>query len=265
MVEETLWEGGNSMKKTFLGKTSPFITEMVQVPTKDIAKEKITTAINGGATAIGFQLGHLEKRYRDKQTLTEIFACAQNKPIYLTNYRKFYNEGMSDDQLMDGLMLGLECGATLLDIMGDTFDQTEGEMTYNESAVAKQMKFIDQVHKNGGEVLMSSHVLKYQDGEQVLSIALAQQSRGVDVVKIVTGADTPDQEYTNLQTCALLKRELKVPFLFLSGGKCSYLHRTLGPAFGVNMWLCFSQYDDTTYDGPPLLEDVLKIKEGLKI
>ena len=77
---------------------------------------------------------------------------------------------MSDDELMDGLLLGLQCGATLVDIMGDTFNPAPED-----------------------------------------------------------------------------------------------LHRTIGPALGVNMWLCFREYDEKTYAGPPLLSNVLKIKQGLKL
>ena len=85
------------------------------------------------------------------------------------------------------------------------------------------------------------------------------------IVKIVTGANTQQEEVINLDICRLLKQELKVPFLFLSGGQYSYLHRTIGPALGVCMWLCFRENDETTYAGPPLLANVLKIKEGLKL
>ena len=74
-----------------------------------------------------------------------------------------------------------------------------------------------------------------------------------------------EQQIENLRITDLLKRELGAPFLFLSGGKYSYLHRTIGPALGVNMWLCFREYDETTYPGPPLLSNVLKIKQGLKL
>jgi len=84
-------------------------------------------------------------------------------------------------------------------------------------------------------------------------------------VKIVTGADTQEEELKNLEICHVLKQQLKVPFLFLSGGKFSNLHRTIGPALGVNMWLCFREYDESTYAGPPLLNNVLKIKQGLKL
>ena len=161
--------------------------------------------------------------------------------------------------------MGLKCGATLVDVMGDAYCPSFEELTTDEKAIAKQMKFIDEVHKRGGEVLMSSHVYEYRSPEKVLKIALEQQRRGADIVKIVTGANTQEEEIQNLDICRLLKQELKVPFLFLSGGQYSYLHRTIGPALGVCMWLCFREYDETTYVGPPLLADVIKLKQALKI
>ena len=253
------------MKKSFLNTTMPFITEMVQVPTAKQAELKIRNAIADGATAIGFQMSALEKQYRTKETLTSLFSAAEDKPIYFTNYRSGFNEGTSDEELVEGLFFGLECGATLVDVMGDTFDPSPEELTTDEKAIAKQMEFIDEVHKRGGEVLMSSHIREFRSPERVLEVALEQQRRGTDIVKILTGAETQEEELVNLEICNLLKKELKVPFLFLSGGKCSYLHRTVGPALGVCMWLCFREYDDTTYPGPPLLSNVLKIKQGLKL
>ena len=243
----------------------PFITEMVQVPTAKQAELKIRNAIADGATAIGFQMSALEKQYRTKETLTSLFSAAEDKPIYFTNYRSGFNEGTSDEELVEGLFFGLECGATLVDVMGDTFDPSPEELTTDEKAIAKQMEFIDEVHKRGGEVLMSSHIREFRSPERVLEVALEQQRRGTDIVKIVTGAETQEEELKNLEICNLLKKELKVPFLFLSGGKYSYLHRTIGPALGACMWLCFREYDDTTYAGPPLLSNVLKIKQGLKL
>ena len=142
------------MKKSFLGATSPFITEMVQVAMANQAQSKIINAIADGATAIGFQMGHLEKKYRDEKTLSAIFATAEDKPVYFTNYRGMFNQGLSDDELMDGLLLGLKCGATLVDVMGDAFNRSPEELTADEKAITKQMKFIDEVHKKGGEVLM---------------------------------------------------------------------------------------------------------------
>lgn len=253
------------MKKSFLNSTTPFITEMVQVPTAKQAECSIRNAIAEGATAVGLQLSHLEKEFHTEECLKMIFEAAEDKPIYFTNYRGGFNEGKTDEQLTDGLLLGLKCGATLVDVMGDTFCPAAEELTTDEKAIKKQMDFIDKVHKLGGEVLMSSHVHQFRCAERVLEMALEQQRRGADIVKIVTGADTQEEELENLKICNLLKNELKVPFLFLSGGKFNGLHRTIGTALGVCMWLCFREYNQTTYPGPPLLSNVVKIKQALKL
>ena len=253
------------MKKSFLNASSPFVTEMVQTKTARQAEYKIRNAIAHGATAIGLQLQTLPKQERTKETLRALFSATENKPLYVTNYRTDYNAGDTDEQLMQGLLDALECGATLVDVMGDSFNPSPEELTTDETAIKKQMAFIDEVHKRGGEVLMSSHIKQFRPAERVLEVALEQQRRGADIVKIVTGASTQEEQIKNFEICNLLKKELKVPFLFLSGGEYSYLHRTIGPALGVCMWLCFQEYDETTYAGPPLLSNVLQIKQGLKL
>ena len=253
------------MRKSFLNVNVPFITEMIQSKTAKQAEYKIRNAIADGATAIGLQLQMLPEEERTQEKLTALFVAAENRPVYITNYRDDFNKGRSDGELMEELLFDLQCGATLVDVMGDTFDPSPEELTIDEKAIAKQMAFIEEVHKKGGEVLMSSHIKEFRPAERVLEVALEQQRRGADIVKIVTGAETQEEEIKNLDICRLLKQELKVPFLFLSGGKYTYLHRTIGPALGVCMWLCFREYDETTYPGPPLLSNVLKIKQGLKL
>ena len=265
MVEEMRWGDGIDMKVSFLNTNTPFVTAMIQVPTAQEAELKIRNAVADGATAIGFQMSALERKYRTKEAISTIFAAAETKPVYITNYRNGFNEGMSDEELMEGLLFGMECGATLVDVMGDTFSPSLEELTMDPVAIDKQMKLIDQIHQRGGEVLMSSHIYKYRSPERVVEIALEQERRNADIVKIVTGADTQEEELENLEICHLLKKELKVPFLFLSSGKYCKLHRTIGPALGVCMWLCFREYDETTYQGPPLLSSVLKIKQGLNL
>ena len=253
------------MKKSFLNTSVPFITEMVQGKTAKQSKEKIEKAILGGATAIGLQLHVMPEEEKSKEKLIDLFSSTKNLPLYVTNYRGDKNQGKSDDELADGLLLALDYGATLVDVMGDIFNPSKEELTMDETAIKKQMALIDKIHGKGGEVLMSSHIQEFRSKERVLEIALEQQRRGADIVKIVTGANTPEEEIKNLEICVMLKKELKVPFLFLSGGSNNYVHRTVGPKLGVSMWLCFSEYDDTTYPGPPLLKDVIKLKEGLKI
>lgn len=253
------------MKKSFLNTSEPFATVMVQVPTGKQAEIRVRNAVAAGATAVGVQLRDLQKQYRDEQTLRGIFAAAEGRPVYVTDYRGEQNADMTDEERMAELLFALDCGATLLDVPGDTFCPSPEELTLSPVAIKKQTELIDEIHRRGGEVLMSSHVYKFRPAERVLEMACEQQRRGADIVKIVTGADTKEQELENLRICSLLKKELKVPFLFLSAGEHSYLHRTIGPALGACMWLCFCEYDEFTYPGPPLLKNVLKIKQGLKI
>lgn len=251
------------MKKSFKNASSPFATEMIQVKTAEQAKNRILNAVACGATAIGLQLHTMEKQYRTEERLRELFALTGKLPLYVTNYRIGENEGTTDEELFDGLLTALDCGATLVDVIGDAFNPSPEELTMDPQAIEKQMRFIDEVHKRGGEVLISSHVHSFRSAERVLEIAKAQESRGADVVKIVTGAETQEEEIENLRICNLLKKELKVPFLFLSGGKYNTLHRNIGPALGCCMWLCFREYDEFTYPGPPLLQNVLNIKQSL--
>lgn len=142
--------------------------------------------------------------------------------------------------------------------MGDLFDPQPGEMTINPAAVKKQEQLIDELHAAGAEVLMSCHVFRFTPAEEVLEIARNQQSRGVDIVKIVTGADTMEQQLENLRITHLLKQELKVPFLFLSGGMCE-IHRRIGPMLGCCMYLC--SLDDSVEPKPfqPMLRKTRQI------
>ena len=50
-----------------------------------------------------------------------------------------------------------------------------------------------------------------------------------------------------------LKKELKVPFLFLSSGPYCRMHRIMGPYLGSCMWLCVDEYATFSSREQPLL------------
>ncbi len=253
------------MKPTFLGYKRPPLVDMIIVETPTQFVTNVRNATYDGADAFGMQMERLRPEFRNEETLKKMFAYLGDRPLYITNYRGAYNHEMSDDERHEQLMLALRCGATLLDIPGDTFDPTPGELTENPTAVDRQKKLIDDIHEKGGEVLMSSHILHFLPEEQVLDIALKQQSRGADIVKFVTGSDTEEELMANFKTIQTLKRELKVPFLFLSGGRYCKLHRTLGPYFGVCWWLCVQSYDTFSSREQPLLRAMHNVVENLDI
>ena len=210
------------MKPTFLKYDRVTITTMVQADNPDRIKELIDKSLPLGAEAFGMQFERLRSEFRNKETYNQLFSYT-DKPIYVTNYRDGLNEGKSDEMLADELIELAQCGATLCDVMGDYFDRHPDEVAVDEAAIKKQMELIDKLHEKGAEALMSSHVYKYTPAERVLEIALEHQRRGADICKIVTGADTMEQQIENLRIINLLKEKLDIPFLFLCGGECRIL------------------------------------------
>ncbi|MBQ4160020.1 MAG: type I 3-dehydroquinate dehydratase [Clostridia bacterium] len=250
------------MKPTFLEYEKPLLTVMVQAKTPERIKELIDKSLQEGAEAYGMQFEKMLPEYRTPEVYRELFTYAPGKPVYVTNYRKAQNAGKSDEVLAAELLELAENGATLCDMMGDYFDPQPGELTRDEAAVKKQMQLIEEIHKKGAEVLMSSHVLKFIPAEEVLSIALEHEKRGVDICKIVTGADTMEQQIENMRIINLLKENLKIPFLFLANGECHIFRRVAGN-LGNCMSLCVQEYDEFSTNTQPLLKNMKAIRENM--
>ncbi len=249
------------MKKTFLNYEKAILTTMVQADNPDRIKELVDKSLPVGAEAFGMQFERLKPMYRNKEVYKELFSYT-DKPVYVTNYRCSTND-KPDDVLAEGLLELADCGATLCDVMGDLFDKQPDEVAVDDIAIKKQMKLIDDLHKKGAEVLMSSHVYKYTPAERVLEIALEHQRRGADICKIVTGAETVDEELENLKIINLLKKNLKIPFLFLTGGECHVLRR-VGGELGCCMYLCVYEYDELSSKQQPLLKNVKNIRDNMR-
>ena len=249
------------MKKTFLKYDKAILTVMVQADTPVRVKELINKSLPLGAEAFGMQFEKMKPEYRNTAIYRELFSHI-DKPLYVTNYRLAENEGKTDDVLADELLELADCGATLCDIMGDLFDCQPDELARDAAAIEKQKKLIDALHEKGAEVLMSSHIYTYTDAERVLEIALEHQSRGVDICKIVTGADTMEEQIENLRIINLLKEKLDIPFLFLCGGECRILRR-IGGEIGNCMTLCVYEHDEFATPVQPLFENVREIRNNM--
>lgn len=249
------------MKKSFLKHNKALLTTMVQADNPARIKELIDKSLPEGAEAFGMQFCRMKSEYRNKDTYKELFSYTK-EPVYVTNYRGAKNDGKEDEELAKELIELAECGATLLDVMGDYFDKQPGELTVDETAVKKQIKLIDELHKTGAEVLMSSHILKFTPAERVLEVALEHQRRGADICKIVTGAETMEEQIENLRIINMLKENLKIPFLFLAGGECHILRR-IGGELGCCMYLCVHEYDELATPVQPLLKNVKAIRDNM--
>lgn len=250
------------MKSSFLHHERPVLTVMLQCETPQIAVGRIRNAISGGAEAFGLQVESLRPEYHNPETYKKLFGEMGEKPCYVTNYRMGANKGLSDDLLADGLITLAQSGAALCDVMGDMYCRHPEELTDDECAIKKQMQLIEKLHSLGAEVLMSSHILKFTPAERLLEMAQEQKRRGADIIKIVAGADTMEQQIENLRITHLLKKELGAPFLFLSNGECK-LHRRLGINLGCCMCLCVYEHDASSTATQPLLSVMKTIRDNL--
>ena len=250
------------MKKTFLNQEKPLLCAMLQYKTADETVGAIRNGLANGAEAFGLQWECIKDEHRTIDNFKKLISEMQDRPCYVTNYRKGSNKDKSDEELAEEMLVLAENGATLCDVMGDMFLRTPGELTMDETAIKKQMEYIDKLHEKGAEVLMSSHVCKYTEPEDVLKIAFAQKQRGADVIKIVTAADSMEQQLENLKATDLLKRELGAPFLFLSGGECT-LHRRLGMRLGCCMALCVYEHYYGSTATQPLLRVTKQVRDDM--
>lgn len=159
------------MKNLFFEKDRATLTAMVQADNPDRVKELVELCRKEGAEAFGMQFERIKAEYRKPEIYREMFACAEDAPVYVTNYRDGENEGKSDEQLAEEMMELADCGADLCDVMGDLYDPQPDEMAVDGSAVKKQMEMIQSLHGKGAKVLMSSHVCRFLSAERVLEIA----------------------------------------------------------------------------------------------
>lgn len=244
------------MKASFIRSDKPLKTAMIQVKTADEAIAAIESGLKQGADAFGWQLECLNADQINQKTLENVFSAGCGMPFYVTNYKWASGGDKPEEQYFDELLLALKCGATLIDMPGDSFSPAPDQLTYDQQAIRKQVEFSQKVHDLGGELLISSHVPDFRSEDYVLGMAFEQKRRGADIAKIVTFSHDDEQLTDNLKTTVRLRETLGITFLFLSGGEKCRLHRLAGPLLGACMWLCVSYRAPITTPPQPLLSDV---------
>ncbi len=234
------------VKPTFLNQQNPILCAITECSDPESIISDMCNSFDDGADAFAIEMDHMNDDDKTLSKLRYIFSFAGRKPIYVTNYRQNKNSGKTDEELVAELLVALEAGATLIDVMGDLYDPHPLELSFDEKAVERQMKLIDLIHERGGEVLMSSHAKTFLEEAKVIEFALAQASRGADISKVVTWADDYDELLENLRTSVHLKERLDIPFLFLSCGKCCRIQRITGYMYGSSIVLSVPKYADIT-------------------
>lgn len=230
--------------------------------TKELVRD-ITAALAEGTDAFCLEIELMKSECRTESDFKDIFAAMDGKPAYITNYRRLNinDRVQSDEELTEEMLFAfsLADNVKLFDIRGDLFDESPDEITYNEKAIEKQIALAKEVHRMGGEVLMSSHPLRFLPYEEVLKIAKAQQERGADIVKIVTLAESKDELIANFETSMRLNKDLEKQFLFLCGGSHCRNHRLLAPLITNSLFLSVQRGIDGGTQ--PQMDDAKRVME----
>jgi len=241
--------------KTFLNVSHPLITGMLRSRDRDGLLQEIARVRAEGAEAFCFSMQVLPPEQKTPTVLKELLDAMSDKPVYLTNYMSGNaTEGITWDRLAEELLTAVELGATLIDVPADMFCSADMEFTTDPTAIARQRELVAEIHRRGGEVIMSSHVKRFIPRETVLTIAREQEARGADIAKVVTAADNEQELNENFAINAMLTRELGVKHLFLCNGTHCRRHRILGPLMGSALFLAVE--NALTSENQPTIAEV---------
>ena len=87
-----------------MGRTRPPVVEMLLAETPHELLRRMARGVAEGADGFGVQMECLRREFRTEATMRELVECAEGRPIYMTNYRKYFSEGMTEEERMDELV-----------------------------------------------------------------------------------------------------------------------------------------------------------------
>ena len=158
-------------------------------------------------------------------------------------YRRDFRPDMTDERIGESLLMSVEAGASMVDIMGDLYNPSPLQLSKDAESFDKQCALVEKVHQAGGEVMMSSHTWVPMTPEHALEHARALASRGADMIKIASTANNDAEMQETFNATMTLKNELEVPFLHVCMGQYGKLHRVISPMLGSSMALCVQRYN----------------------
>ena len=251
------------MKFSFLNKPYPVITGIFagQTPEELIAEARHSEF--EGANAIAVELMDLKPEFRNRDALKSVIDSV-NLPFMFVFYRNDRQQALDDEARQEVLLAAADAGAAMIDVMGDLYDPSPMEITRNPKAIDRQKHLIDRIHAKGAEVVISSHMSTLgRTTEQVIEHMLEVESRGPDVVKIVTGVNTEEELAEAFRTTMALKRELKTPFIHLCNGKFSRPHRFMGPVLGTSILFAVPRYEPRYGMGQPTIRAMRAVLDNI--
>ena len=151
----------------------------------------------------------------------------------------------------------------LCDVIGDLYGKSPYyELADDPVAIERQKALVDEIHRRGGYVLMSSHTLKDVSTEESVMIAKAQVERGADIIKIVNRAESADSIPNHIRAIQKITAMTDKKLLLLVSGE-GQIVRYIGANFGVCMYLCVAYHNELETKEQPTLAKLKAIRGNL--
>jgi len=240
-----------------------------------------------GANAFDLHISLLEGENRGRASLERIFAEAKSPilAVHYNNLPKGVEKKNTDEERIAEMTAAVEYGAAGIDMQGYTFCKSplatlEGkdpkkypfitasprEVVLDDEVIEKQKRAIEEVHKRGGEVLMSCHTKVFLDTEQIVSLALEMEKRGPDIVKLVTPVNTKEEVLVALKSVMELKANLKnAKFQYHCSGKLGRITRYIAPYFGASIVFATDHYNERADKEQLLISKFYEFYNEIKI
>jgi len=212
-----------------------------------------------GTDAYEMNLMLVEKRFWNEKDLKSIFT-ATVKPMLVCHYRWDYEKHLDfdEEERIQLLINTVRWGASGIDLEADAFDPSPGPLewteeakqyslnrnskprdwTTNATAIKRQKGVIEEIHRLGGEVLMSAHTRVHLSVEQAVSMAKEMEARGADITKVVSVDVSFEDLMDTLRSTIEIKKALKIPFIMMSHGQHSKIGRVVCPMLGSMLAFC---------------------------
>ena len=242
------------MKQSILSLPRPFVCALVKEDSLEKNILRMREAAFDGAQALGIHMRFMPTAEKNDEGLRRLMSCT-SRPVMAIHYRDGVDKSLTDEDRADILLRSAKAGASMIDVMGDLYEPSQFELATSDAAVAKQVKTIEEVHRRGAKVVMSSHVLdRARTADEVIAHLREQEKRGADICKHVSMVNTADEFQESVKTLCRLRAEFKKPWIVLGSGAYGRMQRFLGPQFGCAVEFAVHDYEPgDPYDQQPTI------------
>lgn len=253
------------MRASFKNAPSPVAAGVVREKNVAAAIGAIKNNMFAGAGAIDLHLSSLDNEYRNVESIKKILDST-HLPVLVLNYSHNYDLSPysdTEENRVALLEMGAEAGASCVDIQGYTFNtevktrfqeelatpdmlfaaKKPKEVALDEATIKKQTEFIEKMHAQGTEVLLSCHTQVNLNTEECVCLVRFLEKRGADIIKIVIPCNNDEELAENFRTMIALKNEItSCKISFHCAGSKGKLTRIVNPMLGSHLAFCVERY-----------------------